>query len=219
MGADWETDPIGRHSRKIGKSVNAFGQFDDTHHSRHSPSGRYPANLILQHAHDCDESECGCSCPVRLMGEQSGVKSSGEKKPIGRFSKGACFGDFKVGNVNHFPSDTGTAARYFTQIRPDPFIYSGKATKKDRTCNGAVTNGHPTVKPRELIKHLLKLVMPPSPDAVAIDPFGGSGTTGVAAKELGRNAILIEREAEYIELIRDRLDATEEPNTKQLKLL
>jgi site-specific DNA-methyltransferase (adenine-specific) len=115
-------------------------------------------------------------------------------------------------------TDTGTAARYFTQINPDPFIYSGKATKKDRTCNGAVTNHHPTVKPRELIKHLLKLVMPPSPDAVAIDPFGGSGTTGVAAKELGRNAILIEREAEYIELIRDRVDATNEPAIEQIPL-
>jgi site-specific DNA-methyltransferase (adenine-specific) len=119
------------------------------------------------------------------------------------------------------PASSGTAARYFTQINPDPFIYSGKATKKDRTCNGAVPNGHPTVKPRALIKHLIKLIMPPSPDAVVIDPFGGSGTTGVAAKELGRNAILIEREAEYIELIRARIDATDEPkesNTVQLSL-
>jgi hypothetical protein len=82
-------------------------------------------------------------------------------------------------------------------------------------------NFHETVKPRELIKHLIKLIMPPSPDAVVIDPFGGSGTTGVAAKELGRNAILIEREAEYIELIRARIDATDEPkdsNTVQLRL-
>jgi DNA modification methylase len=60
--------------------------------------------------------------------------------------------------------------------------------------------------------------MPPSPDAVVIDPFGGSGTTGVAAKELGRNAILIEREPEYIELIQARIDATESPNTEQMEL-
>jgi hypothetical protein len=82
-------------------------------------------------------------------------------------------------------------------------------------------NFHETVKPRALIKHLIKLIMPPSPDAVVIDPFGGSGTTGVASKELGRNAILIEREAEYIELIRARIDATDEPkdpNTVQLSL-
>jgi site-specific DNA-methyltransferase (adenine-specific) len=179
--------------------------------------GRYPANLILQHAHDCDESGCGCSCPVRLMGEQSGVSvSSSHSRNNGDF-KSVALGR-KSAHTSCGHADTGTAARYFTQINPDPFIYSGKATKKDRTCNGAVTNAHPTVKPRELIKHLLKLVMPPSPDAVAIDPFGGSGTTGVAAKELGRNAILIEREAEYIELIRDRVDATNEPAIEQIPL-
>jgi DNA modification methylase len=135
--------------------------------------------------------------------------------------KNTVLGKFSKDQVNYFASSTGTAARYFTQINPDPFIYSGKATKKDRTCNGAVTNAHPTVKPRELIKHLIKLIMPPSPDAVVIDPFGGSGTTGVAAKELGRNAILIEREAEYVELINARIEATNEPkdsNTVQLSL-
>jgi site-specific DNA-methyltransferase (adenine-specific) len=183
--------------------------------------GRYPANLILQHAHDCDENGCGCSCPVKLMGEQSGESKSrhdGISKWAYDSSGGSVYGkDYRIRPAwGH--GDTGTAARYFTQINPDPFIYSGKATKKDRTCNGAVTNPHPTVKPRALIKHLLKLIMPPSPNAVVIDPFGGSGTTGVAAKELGRNAILIEREAEYVELIRDRVDATDEPAIEQIPL-
>jgi site-specific DNA-methyltransferase (adenine-specific) len=154
------------------------------------------------------------------MGEQSGVSvSSSHSRNNGDF-KSVALGR-KSAHTSCGHADTGTAARYFTQINPDPFIYSGKATKKDRTCNGAVTNAHPTVKPRELIKHLIKLIIPPSPDAVVIDPFGGSGTTGVAAKELGRNAILIEREAEYVELIRDRVDATNEPkdpNTVQLSL-
>jgi len=184
-----------------------------------SSNGRYPANLILQHAYDCDETGCGCSCPVRLMGLQSGWSvSTGGKTLTGL--RGGVYGDFegKRGENSGGLGDTGTAARYFTQINPDPFHYSGKATKKDRTCNGAVTNGHPTVKPRALIKHLIKLIMPPSPDAVVIDPFGGSGTTGVAAKELGRNAILIEREPEYIELIQARIDATESPNTEQMEL-
>ena len=160
----------------------------------YKPAGRYPANLILQHAHDCDGSVCGESCPVRLMGEQSG---GWDKTPTPSYS------------------DTGTAARYFTQVSPDPFFYMGKATKKDRTCDGTVTNTHPTVKPRALIKHLVTLIMPPSPDAVVIDPFGGSGTTAIAAKELGRNVILIEREPEYIEIIHARLNATAEPDKPQ----
>jgi hypothetical protein len=199
--------------------VNTYG---DRHRVPFVPSsnGRYPANLILQHAHDCDESGCGLSCPVKLMGEQSGVSVSktrdGDRpgKDSGRY--GTFVGQPSVA-MGH--TDTGTAARYFTQINPDPFIYSGKATKKDRTCNGAVTNAHPTVKPRELIKHLIKLIIPPSPDAVVIDPFGGSGTTGVAAKELGRNAILIEREAEYVELINARIEATNEPKESDIAQL
>jgi DNA modification methylase len=160
---------------------------------------------------------------VKLMGEQSGVLGRGgfpakrnKEKQVNTYGR---YGDETNGISRR--TDTGTAARYFTQINPDPFIYSGKATKKDRTCNGAVTNGHPTVKPRALIKHLIKLIIPPSPDAVVIDPFGGSGTTGVAAKELGRNAILIEREPEYVELINARIEATNEPkdpNTVQLSL-
>jgi site-specific DNA-methyltransferase (adenine-specific) len=233
VGTDWETDPGKRLNGKIErapKTKHILGRFAANPGSvtwKPTPSGRYPANLILQHAHDCDESGCGCSCPVRLMGEQSGKTGNGyrpnkmnydfKSNPLGK----NIYGDMDRVFDGFGFNDTGTAARYFTQINPDPFIYSGKATKKDRTCNGAVTNAHPTVKPRELIKHLIKLIMPPSPDAVVIDPFGGSGTTGVAAKELGRNAILIEREAEYVELINARIEATNEPkdsNTVQLSL-
>jgi DNA modification methylase len=157
------------------------------------------------------------------MGEQSGVSvSKANSVSDNRKTAFLSAGGIKTGGTSgtHSPensyTDTGTAARYFTQINPDPFYYSGKATKKDRTCNGAVTNAHPTVKSRELIKHLIKLIMPPSPNAVVIDPFGGSGTTGVAAKELGRNAILIEREPEYVELINARIEATNEPKESDI---
>jgi site-specific DNA-methyltransferase (adenine-specific) len=206
------------------KGERCLGKFnlETGNESGHNPNvGRYPANLILQHAHDCDESGCGLSCPVKLMGEQSGVLGRGgfpakrnKEKQVNTYGR---YGDETNGISRR--TDTGTAARYFTQINPDPFIYSGKATKKDRTCNGAVTNTHPTVKSRALIKHLIKLIMPPSPDAVVIDPFGGSGTTGVAAKELGRNAILIEREPEYVELINARIEATNEPKESDIAQL
>jgi DNA modification methylase len=157
---------------------------------------------------------------VKLMGEQSGV-SPPDTRTEKRKGANNIYGDLSAMKISPLVPDPigGTAARYFTQINPDPFIYNGKATKKDRTCNGAVTNGHPTVKSRALIKHLIKLIMPPSPDAVVIDPFGGSGTTGVAAKELGRNAILIEREAEYVELINARIEATNEPKESDIAQL
>jgi DNA modification methylase len=87
-------------------------------------------------------------------------------------------------------------------------MYQGKATKRDRTCDGAVTNTHCTVKPRALIKHLINLIMPPSPAAVLLDPFGGSGTAAVSCEELGRDYVVIERESEYVAIARERVEAT-----------
>ena len=192
--------------------------------------GRYPSDLLLTHAYDCEPNgQCGESCPIKIMGEQSGVSvSSGNKVSDNRRYAGN-----KILNKNipgtHTPlnshSDTGTASRYFYQCYQDapvPFLYEGKSSKRDRTCDGQVNNTHPTVKPRELIKYLVNLIMPPSQDAVVIDPFSGSGTTGIAAKELGRNAILIEREDEYIQLIKERIAATtepKEPDSIQLSLI
>jgi site-specific DNA-methyltransferase (adenine-specific) len=62
---------------------------------------------------------------------------------------------------------------------------------------------HPTQKPIKLIERIIK-VSSNEGDTI-LDPFAGSGTTGVACKMLGRNFILIEKEPEYIEIIKSRL--------------
>jgi DNA modification methylase len=74
-----------------------------------------------------------------------------------------------------------------------------------QTPQGAIIqrNHHPTVKPVALMRWLCRLVTPPG--GVVLDPFAGSGSTGVAAVAEGFSSILIEREAEYIEIIRRRL--------------
>jgi site-specific DNA-methyltransferase (adenine-specific) len=59
------------------------------------------------------------------------------------------------------------------------------------------------VKPVELMKWLVALVTPPG--ATLLDPFAGSGSTGVAALATGRDAILVEREDAYIADIRERM--------------
>ncbi|WP_207732390.1 DNA methyltransferase [Heliobacterium chlorum] len=63
-------------------------------------------------------------------------------------------------------------------------------------------NHHPTVKPVELMAWLIKLVTPPG--GIVLDPFGGSGSTAVAAKKNGFDFILIEREKDYAEVARAR---------------
>lgn len=76
-------------------------------------------------------------------------------------------------------------------------------------CHGKERTIHPTQKPLKLIKDLIEKH---SKDGdVILDCFAGSGTTGVAAKELNRDYILIEREEEYIQIINSRLLGSTQP--------
>jgi DNA modification methylase len=86
--------------------------------------------------------------------------------------------------------DSGSAARFF---------FSGKAGPDDR-CDSK----HTTVKPVALMRWLARLITPPG--GTVLDPFAGSGTTGVACIREGFDCILIEREDQYVKDIRHRLD-------------
>jgi DNA modification methylase len=66
-------------------------------------------------------------------------------------------------------------------------------------------NIHPTVKPIDLMRRLVRMLT--KPGATVIDPFMGSGTTGIACMLEGRNFIGIEREAEFFEIATHRINA------------
>ncbi len=73
------------------------------------------------------------------------------------------------------------------------FFYCAKASRKERTDDGRVVNKHPTVKPLALMEYLCKLVQPPE-GGLLLDPFAGSGTTGLAAQRLEYDFVLIEKD-------------------------
>lgn len=79
------------------------------------------------------------------------------------------------------------------------YFYCPKASKRDR----GVGNVHPTVKPIALMNHLVTLVTPPN--GTILDPFLGSGTTGVAAVRSGFSFVGIEREESYFEIANARI--------------
>jgi len=79
------------------------------------------------------------------------------------------------------------------------FFYCAKASKKER----GPDNQHPTVKPISLMRWLVRLVTPPG--GLVLDPFTGSGSTGVASVQEGFNFVGIEREAEYVEIAKRRI--------------
>ena len=72
----------------------------------------------------------------------------------------------------------------------------------------ARVNSHPTVKPLALMRWLVRIVTPPG--GVVLDPFCGSGTTLVAAIEEGFDCVGVEREAEYVAIIKARVAAAQQ---------
>ena len=79
-----------------------------------------------------------------------------------------------------------------------------KASKKERTHGGSIENGHPTIKPISVIEYLCILTKTPT-WWVVLDPFMGSWTTGIAAKNVWREFIGIEMDKEYFEIAKNRL--------------
>jgi site-specific DNA-methyltransferase (adenine-specific) len=74
---------------------------------------------------------------------------------------------------------------------------------------------HTTQKPTELMLELVEDFT--DPDDLILDPFAGSGTTGVAALRLGRRCILIEKDPKYAQIARDRMMAEEQSSTLQAR--
>ena len=77
-------------------------------------------------------------------------------------------------------------------------------------------NHHPTVKPLELMRYLVRLTRTPT-GGVVLDPFMGSGTTGMACVMEGREFIGIEMDAEYMEIARRRIEWAKQQE-RQLEL-
>ena len=87
----------------------------------------------------------------------------------------------------------------------DPWLSSGKGRQMDsfvKKC-AADENGHPCPKPLKVWNWIV--VRSSMEGETILDPFAGSGTTGRAAKDLGRNAVLIEREERYCEIAAKRM--------------
>lgn len=145
--------------------------------------------------------------------------------PLGRFPANVLF-DEEAAAVLDVVNPKETPARYF---------YVAKASKRERNAglegmperkledyaNGTKrklvaqaegpknpnlprANHHPTVKPIKLMEYLVRMITPPG--GIVLDPFMGSGTTGCAALKNGFQFIGIDREPEYIEISRRRIE-------------
>lgn len=209
----WATDKAATNVYEGGYAGERIGS---------SALGRWPANLI----HD------GSPEVLALFPQSAGQQGdvAGTEPSRTGDENANCYGEFGC-----IPSaarnDAGSAARFFycakatKEDREDgmsgadqrALAYGNQAQAEVKRGNtehsgnsGMNTvkmrgNHHPTVKPTDLMRYLCRLVTPPG--GVVLDPFMGSGSTGRAAVLEGFQYIGIEREADYIEIARARIDS------------
>ena len=196
----------------IEDSSSIYGNYSHSNQSPPHPKGRWPANVI----HDGSESV--------LAGFPQTKTNKGtlrRKKPKGR--AGNIYGAYEQKAAGYICSngDSGSAARFF---------YCAKASKSERNVglnglgekerktygdfegtpehslkkNVKSKNNHPTVKPVALMEYLCRLTMTPT-GGVVLDPFMGSGTTGVACAKVGRKFVGCEIDEGYFEIAEKRI--------------
>ena len=157
---------------------------EDNHFADADPRGRFPANVM----HD------GSDVVQDIFPKTTSTKISRERKAGSEFGQNSGWNKHNNRDSGLMPAygDDGSASRYF---------YCPKVSKNER--NNADKNTHPTVKPVELMKYLCRLVTPKG--GTVLDPFMGSGSTGMAAKDEGFNFIGIEKDEEYFDIAEARI--------------
>ena len=151
----------------------------------YKPGGRWPSNVML------DEFTAG------LVDEKGGTSTSHRALKGTRTTAGSHEG-YKRASDEGFESvrgydDSGGVSRFF---------YVARASKTDRN-EGTSRNFHPTVKPTDLMRQLVRLVTPPG--GIVLDPFTGSGSTGKAAILEGFQFVGCELTEDYLPIIEGRI--------------
>jgi len=171
--------------------------------------GRFPANIIL-------DEEAG-----QVLDEQSGTTDYSKKKdgkPGGKTFGGSAM----KATEGYWPKDKGGASRFFYQAKVgkkernmglDGFeevdesknkAYDVEGGRKSKYELSTKKNNHPTVKPVSLMAYLCRLVTPPN--GIVLDPFMGSGSTGIAARLEGFKFCGMEQDKSYFDIAEARIE-------------
>jgi site-specific DNA-methyltransferase (adenine-specific) len=145
--------------------------------ARIGAAGYWPAHVALSHAPGCEKA-CTADCPVRMIDSPQS-----DALPSRLFYCAKASKPEREAGCDELPLRS-----QLLYNRPHPRLRR---------------NIHPTVKPLSLMRWLVALVTPPG--GVVLDPFAGSGSTGIAAVGEGRRFLGIEREGDYVDIACARL--------------
>jgi len=165
---------------------DVYGQYEnDTSRSDGTTTeGRYPANVVF--------------------GEQAAEQLDRDVGELHESTESTRGSGAIWGHMND--EDTGEKIAFGDSGGPSRYFYTSKATQAERTLDGRIDNAHPTVKPTDLMEWLVTLVT--AENQIILDPFIGSGTTGMACKNTNRDFIGIEQNPEYADIARVRCGLT-----------
>lgn len=196
-----ENEPTGNKAGGNSLNMSKVGMPDGVNNT--ISTGRFPANVIHDGSGEVEEI---------FPETKSGTIKKGQPA-------GTTYGDFEWGGNERktnrekhpvdIPANSGSASRFF---------YCPKASKNERDAGlgnfndidreereKIYKNNHPTVKPVELMRYLVRLVTPKG--GTVLDPYMGSGTTGIACKKERFDFIGIEREPDYLEIAKQRIES------------
>jgi site-specific DNA-methyltransferase (adenine-specific) len=143
--------------------------------------GRFPANIILDEiAGELLDEQSGISKPSRFFYQAKVSKQERNMGLDGFEDKNNKFGNQKNGDD------------------------IGNGSVNDRFTTQPSKNSHPTVKPVSLMSYLVRLVTPPN--GIVLDPFMGSGSTGIAAQLEGFRFVGMEMDSDYFKIAEARIE-------------
>jgi DNA modification methylase len=173
---------------------------------------------------------CHDDCPIRILDEQSGISKSSDtqrnRNTIGSFGmpndktpeyndKGGASRFFYIAKANKWERNYGLQEfennkPMYESHRPNyqntkgieiPYAGAGRTGNENR-------NNHPTVKPIKLMQYLVRMITPPN--GIVLDPFAGSGTTGIACKIDGFEFVGLELSEDYTKIANARIESFQE---------
>lgn len=179
-----------------------------------------------------EDWNCHPDCPIKLLDEQSGNVGGDTRESKPTYDK-SIWGNAKSIESKSLYNDKGGASRFFyvakasksernrglDEFEEKPLAFSNQAKAELKRGNTNFDGGdakghgnsirqlknfHPTVKPVKLMQYLVRLITPPN--GKVLDPFCGSGTTGVACKLEGFQFVGMEQDPEYAKIAEARID-------------
>lgn len=204
----------GEHERPPQPANNQDSMFagDKPFVPSNHPGGRWPSNVLIDDSDEVVElfpitsSHGELTAPSRGIGYQGGAAGA-TRKPL-TASTGSAARFYYCAKASRGEREAGldalepiNRAQATGRVEGSPGLDNPRAMQRS---TGEIRNIHPTVKPIALMRYLVRLITQPRRNKI-LDPFAGSGTTGIAAQLAGLECVLIEQDPAHCAIIKERL--------------